>query len=70
MVEVAEQEGKLMPGQSIVIEPTSGNTGVFPLVKLVTHISLLMCLSIHRNWSGNGVCRKGREYILAKENGC
>ena len=37
MVEIAEQEGKLIPGQSIVIEPTSGNTGTFPLVKLVTH---------------------------------
>jgi cysteine synthase len=31
MVEIAEQEGKLIPGQSIVIEPTSGNTGAFPL---------------------------------------
>ena len=44
MVEIAEQEGKLIPGQSIVIEPTSGNTGAFPLVKLVTQFSLLKCL--------------------------
>lgn len=27
MVEAAEEDGRLIPGKSIVIEPTSGNTG-------------------------------------------
>jgi len=31
MVEVAEAEGKLIHGKSVVIEPTSGNTGKYYL---------------------------------------
>jgi cysteine synthase A len=45
MIAHAEQEGRLVPGQSTIVEPTSGNTGVgLALVSAVKHYRLILTM--------------------------
>jgi cysteine synthase A len=45
MIEAGEREGKLVPGQSTIVEPTSGNTGVgLALVSAVKRYRLILTM--------------------------
>ena len=67
MVEAAEADGTLVPGKSIVIEPTSGNTGTLGGKDSRDHCTdPFLC----RDRSGNGMCDKGNVLNVYVENIC
>lgn len=68
MVEAAEKEGKLIPGKSVVIEPTSGNTGSEAL--FLTFIDQSNVYDSYRHWTRACVRYKGNECILSLLKSC